>query len=124
MIDHVHDTRVADGITMLSRRVTECREKMRLPGARRRKEGEKRDRSEKEKSGTGRRKEEKSGTGRKAGQWGEKVGEKRGEKRDRSDIDKMGDPGLFFVNATNRADRSWWNGFSCVESRCRAHAVV
>ena len=57
-----------------------------------------------------------SGTGRKAGQ--------RAGKRDRYDIDKMGSFGLWFGDATYRAGRSWWNGFSRLESRRGANAVV
>src|SRR5271157_3087206 len=42
---------------------------------------------------------------------------KAGGKRDRYDIDKMGSFGLWFGDATNSAGRSWWNGFSRLESR-------
>ena len=48
----------------------------------------------------------------------------RGGKRDRYDIDKMGSFGLWFGDATNSAGRSWWNGFSRLESRRGANAVV
>ena len=39
-------------------------------------------------------------------------------------IDKMGSFGLWFGDATNSAGRSWWNGFSRLESRRGANAVV
>src|SRR5271157_3649822 len=45
-------------------------------------------------------------------------------KRDGYDIDKMGSFGLWFGDATNSAGRSWWNGFSRLESRRGANAVV
>src|SRR5208337_3330527 len=45
-------------------------------------------------------------------------------KRDRYDIDKMGSFGLWFGDATYSAGRSWWNGFSRLESRRGANAVV
>ena len=47
-----------------------------------------------------------------------------GRKRDGYDIDKMGSFGLWFGDATNSAGRSWWNGFSRLESRRGANAVV
>ena len=58
--------------------------------------------------------------GRKAGQ---KAGRVRG-KRDRYDIDKMGSFGLCFGDATDSEGSSWWNGFSRLESRRGANAVV
>ena len=36
----------------------------------------------------------------------------------------MGSFGLWFGNATNSAGRSWWNGFSRLESRRGTNAVV
>src|SRR5208337_1693017 len=59
-----------------------------------------------------------SGTRGKAGRRG-KAG-----KRDGYDIDKMGSFGLWFGDATNSAGRSLWNGFSRLESRRGANAVV
>ena len=41
----------------------------------------------------------------------------RAGKRDRYDIDKMGSFGLCFGDATDSEGRSWWNGFSRLESR-------
>ena len=58
-------------------------------------------------------------SGRKAG--GRKA---EGGKRNRYDIDKMGSFGLWFADATNSAGGSWWNGFSRLESRRGANAVV
>src|SRR5271157_3872794 len=45
-------------------------------------------------------------------------------KRDGYGIDKMGSFGLWFGDATNSAGRPWWNGFSRLESRRGANAVV
>ena len=61
------------------------------------------------------------GTGKRGGQ---ESGTGGTGKRDRYDIDKMGSFGLWFGDATNSAGRSWWNGFSRLESRRGANAVV
>src|SRR5271157_2196558 len=50
-------------------------------------------------------------------------GTERG-KRDGYDIDKMGSFGLCFGDATDSEGSSWWNGFSRLESRRGANAVV
>ena len=47
-----------------------------------------------------------------------------GRKRDGYDIDKMGSFGLCFGYATDSEGSSWWNGFSRLESRRGANAVV
>ena len=46
------------------------------------------------------------------------------DKRDRSDIDKIGVFGLWLCDATNSADRSWWDGFSRLEWRRGVNVVV
>src|SRR5271157_2702866 len=77
----------------------------------------------KRESGTGAGKRDRGKRGEsESGESESGTGTKR--KRDRYDIDKMGSFGLCFGYATDSEGSSWWNGFSRLESRRGANAVV
>ncbi len=74
---------------------------------------------------SGRKEGRKAGQGTESGTGDEKGGERKGGRgTERGTGTKMGSFGLCFGDATDSEGSSWWNGFSRLESRRGANAVV